>query len=32
MKAIHNAAMAVFCFVFIVVVGALLDMGRFPQG
>jgi hypothetical protein len=32
MKAIHNAAMAVFCFVLIAAIDAILDVNDYPQG
>jgi len=32
MKTAYNAAMAVICFVLVVVVDALLDVNSYPQG
>jgi hypothetical protein len=32
MKTIYNAAMAVLCFVLVVVIDALLDVNSYPQG
>lgn len=32
MKTIYDAAMAAICFVLVVIIDALLDVGSYPQG
>lgn len=32
MKTLYNAAMAIVCFVLVVVIDALLDVNNYPQG